>query len=69
MHAEIGPLCETHRLGLRIVDVDSDPELSERFNAKVPVLALGDEIICCHFLDISALEDALSERADEQLNP
>lgn len=65
MRAELRPLCEARSLELRLVDIDSDSELSARFDAKVPVLALGNEIICCHFLDAAAFEDSLSDLADE----
>lgn len=42
------------------IDVDGDPQLAARFNAKVPVLAYEGEIICCHRLDESELRDALA---------
>lgn len=42
------------------IDIDADPQLARRFNAKVPVLALDGEILCCHFLDMPALTDELS---------
>lgn len=43
------------------VDIDADPALQRRFNEKVPVLALGDDVICCHRLDERALRQALSD--------
>lgn len=50
-----------HRLDFHIqpVDIDEDPALKARFNVKVPVLAVEDEILCCHFLDVPGLERAL----------
>ncbi|EHQ52687.1 glutaredoxin 2 [Ectothiorhodospira sp. PHS-1] len=36
---------------IREVDIDEDPALRQRFHAKIPVLAVGEEILCCHFLD------------------
>jgi hypothetical protein len=49
-------------LGFEIsrVDIDTDPALKRRFNEKIPVLALGEDIICCHRLDERALRQALS---------
>jgi hypothetical protein len=43
------------------VDIDADPALARRFNEKIPVLALGEDIICCHRLDERALRQALSD--------
>jgi glutaredoxin len=50
-------------LGFEIsrVDIDADPALKRRFNEKIPVLALGEDIICCHRLDERALRQALSD--------
>lgn len=33
------------------VDVDSDPVLSQRFGSRVPLLCLGEEVICEYFYD------------------
>lgn len=48
-------------VSLKTVDVDADPALRARFHVKVPVLALDDEILCCHFLDEGELRQALSD--------
>lgn len=45
---------------LRIVDIDSDDSLRERFDTEVPVLASGDDIICRHFFDNQAVTDYIS---------
>lgn len=64
LRAELDALLEApdfpRGITVETVDIDSDPELRRRFNAEVPVLALGDEIICFHFLDESELRQALS---------
>ncbi len=44
---------------LRVVDIDSDPDLVQRYNADVPVVEVGGKIICQHFLDTAALAQAL----------
>ena len=46
---------------LERVDIDRDAILRERYNADVPVLCLGDEIICRHFLDRKRLQQVLGE--------
>jgi glutaredoxin len=64
MRAELDALLEApdfpRGISIHAVDIDADPELRRRFNAEVPVLALGDEIICFHFLDEPVLRQALS---------
>lgn len=49
--------------GLRVIDIDSDPELVQRYNEKIPVLVseLDGQEICHHFLDMSALGDYLDK--------
>lgn len=59
MQRELVILKDWPQFPLRIVDIDEDPALRERFNEKVPVLALGEDIICCHRLDRHGLAAAL----------
>lgn len=44
------------------IDVDSDPELRERYGMLVPVLALDGREICHYFLDLQALRAVLDAR-------
>ena len=60
MHAELSLLENRYTFALARIDIDEDPGLAARFNAKVPVLAVEDEILCCHYLDTSALIDELT---------
>lgn len=60
MLAELKYLQSRYTFALERVDIDEDPDLSARFNAKVPVLAVDGEILCCHFLDAPALIDELT---------
>lgn len=55
MDASLVELQSRYTFALERVDIDADPDLSVRFNAKVPVLALDGEILCCHFLDMPTL--------------
>jgi hypothetical protein len=48
-----------HRFDLEIIDIDEDLTLRERFNADVPVVARGDQIICKHFYNEQAIVDIL----------
>ena len=47
---------------IRRIDIDRDEALRQRFNADVPVLCLGEEMICKHFLDREALDRVLCSR-------
>jgi len=44
---------------IQLIDIDTDPRLVERYNDLVPVLKIGSEDICHHFLDRQALLQAL----------
>jgi alpha-D-ribose 1-methylphosphonate 5-triphosphate synthase subunit PhnL len=46
---------------LTFADVDDHPELAARFFLDIPVLLLGDEVICKHRLDREALLKRLAE--------
>lgn len=60
MLAELTFLQSRYTFALECVDIDKDPDLLTRFNAKVPVLAVDGEVLCCHFLDAPALIDELT---------
>jgi len=45
---------------LKLVDVDRDPELAQRYDEWVPVLCCGEQEICHYQLDEQALRAALS---------
>ncbi|MEM7543248.1 MAG: glutaredoxin family protein [Pseudomonadota bacterium] len=50
------PLCDTFKtalladisgkMGLTIADIDSNPRLKTQFDTRVPVLLLGDHVVC-----------------------
>lgn len=43
--------------GYTVCDVDSDPDLVERYGDRVPVLADGDADICWYFLEHERLRE------------
>lgn len=43
------------RVRLSRVEIDDDPELVRRYSADVPVLCMGEEVVCRHFLDADRL--------------
>jgi hypothetical protein len=63
-------LCERMASGAReiagpaariaLVEIDDDPELVLRFGRDIPVLSLGGEVLCKHFLDADRLAAALA---------
>lgn len=48
------------------VKIDDNPVLEEMYGTRVPVLMLGDAMICEYFLDRLALEKAIAEYANEK---
>lgn len=50
------------RFSVEVVDVESDPQLEERYGHLVPVLTIEGEEICHYFLEADALVRCLSRR-------
>jgi hypothetical protein len=48
---------------ISLVNVDSDPELKERYGIRIPVLAAGDKVICEARLDEGAVDAYFHRRA------
>lgn len=61
MLAQLESLREMLGFELKVVDVDSGPELAGRYGEWVPVLMGGDEEICHYFLDRTALDAYLAK--------
>lgn len=40
---------------IKLIDIDTDPELTERFAARIPLLAAGEREICQYHFDEEAL--------------
>lgn len=60
--AALQPLLDAAGASLSIINIDADPVLRERYDWRVPVLALDGEIICEGRLDEDAVRDALGIR-------
>ena len=43
-----------------IIPIDNNDALEQAYGSKVPVLAIGDDIICEYFLDKVALTEAIT---------
>ncbi len=55
MESALEALQRELRFDLEILDVDAFPDLEALYDEKVPVLVGGDQEICHHFLDRSAV--------------
>ncbi len=62
MLAELEFWISEGRVVLSIVDVDSAPQLAERYGEWVPVLEGDGEEICHYFLDLDRLSRYLDKR-------
>ncbi|MBW3568451.1 MAG: glutaredoxin family protein [Proteobacteria bacterium] len=56
------PMLDAADSTLRVVDIDADPALREKYGWRVPVLTLEDIVICEGRLDEDMLRDALALR-------
>lgn len=61
MIAALQPLQSRFNFEVQVVDVDSSPELEQRYGEKVPVLVLGTEELCHYFLDTKTVTAALEK--------
>ena len=57
----IAPLLAEFGARLREVNIDSDPQLHERYNLDVPVIFLGDRKVAKHRVDSAQLRRLLVE--------
>lgn len=55
MEMELRPLARSYGWSLKVVDVDGDEALAERYGLKVPVLMAGDQEVCHYILDREAV--------------
>ena len=61
LHGALVALKATRRFALRVVDVDSDPNLLQQYDTEVPVLLDGDgNELCRHRIDHAAIAKYLS---------
>jgi hypothetical protein len=51
MEEELVRLIRGHPASVRVVDVDTDPELRSRYGLRVPVLVAGEVEVCATRLD------------------
>ena len=59
MIAGLQALQVRHRFELRIVDVDAEAALGERYGERVPVLVHGGRELCHYHLDLPAVTEYL----------
>ncbi|WP_428623961.1 glutaredoxin family protein [Sedimenticola sp.] len=57
---------ETRPFEIDLVDVDRDPALKERYGLLIPVLAVGEKVICNYYLDPIGLERFLDSLPDHE---
>ncbi|MGD8921327.1 MAG: glutaredoxin family protein, partial [Gammaproteobacteria bacterium] len=59
MEEELARLIREHPVSVRVIDVDTDPELRSRYGLRVPVLVAGEEEVCATRLDPDRLRALL----------
>jgi len=59
MEARLEIFADENTFEFKVVDVDKDETLLQRFNIDVPVLLKGDDIVCKHFFDEPTIMQAL----------
>ena len=62
MLEELAPLIDGRDASVRVVDVDGNPGLKERYGLRIPVLTLGEEEVCATRLIPGRVESLLLGR-------
>jgi len=57
--ASLSQLQNELRYKIKLIDIDEDATLRDKYNADVPVVMLNDEVIFYHFFDEKALRAVL----------
>ena len=60
MEVALAPLAEFFGARVKVVDVDADPALEEKYDELVPVLLHGDVELCHYFLDAEKVREYLA---------
>lgn len=60
MREQLDELLPADSFQLDRIDIDRHPELRALHHERVPVLLLGDEELCHHFLDLKAVLEGLA---------
>jgi len=53
------------RAELAVHDIDTDADLRQQYDVRVPVLEFGGELVCQYQLDTAALSAVLAKYADK----
>lgn len=61
MQSQLPDYLEDTGFSFSVINIDSNPELTELYGNLVPVLKAGDIEICHYFLDVKALQQYMSE--------
>ena len=61
MEQALPELATEFNFTIETVVIDNNNELEQAYGTKVPVLTIGDEIICEYFIDKNALSKAVSQ--------
>jgi hypothetical protein len=63
MYGELQQLPESGQFQVRLVDIDTDGVLQEKYGLKIPVLMAGEHEICHYTLDPATLREYLAQHA------
>lgn len=61
---QLEPLARESGWAIEVFDVDADPTLEARWSELVPVLLVGDRVLCHYHLDESAVRAWIAATAD-----
>ncbi|EIJ42941.1 Glutaredoxin-like domain (DUF836) [Beggiatoa alba B18LD] len=56
MQQELSLLQQRYSFTVEYIDIDNDVDLKQRYNTRVPVLAVGETELCYYFLETESVE-------------
>jgi hypothetical protein len=67
MISDFSKLINAPEYEVRVVDIDTDPELIDRFGERIPVLAANDRVLCEYRLDSNTVKNYLEQKSNNKM--
>lgn len=66
MISDFSKLINAPEYEVRVVDIDTDPELIDRFGERIPVLIANEMILCEYRLDRDIVKNYLDQKSNNK---
>ncbi len=66
MISDFSKLINAPEYEVRVVDIDTDPELIDRFGERIPVLIANEMVLCEYRLDSDIVKNYLDQKSNNK---